>query len=269
MDPVFSLLASVLSNSLNRFTTILDSPKSGLKIVDSVLKSDKGRYQLYLKPAWMGEDRDQPQTNPRNLMPIPRGKGLDVFVMDKFAEQVRQVVSAAKRKVEMTLEGLHITPDPALLAPYKSRINDLDEYESMVATHPECATHATTLRRELDKLKNHVNDVYSKWAKGTGQTFTYLPIETRQDRLRALSREFAKDPHFEVGIGYVALRTREDRMEFKASYAYFKHPHHRFPWDVATSTLCRLKAASTPGISRTVVQYMHDAMRVVDRGQRR
>lgn len=260
----------LLKNLSNRFTTILDGPKTGLKILDSVLKSDKGRYRLYLKPAWTAEDKAQAQSNTRNLVPIPRRQDLDPFIMDRLAEEVRRIVGVAKRKVEMTLQGLYrITPDPALLAPYKSRLKDLGGYEIEAEKHPECKIYATTLRRELDVLRNHVNEVFAKWTKGTGQTFTDLPIETRQDRLRALSKEFAKDPHLEAGIGYVALRTREDRMEFKASYAYSKHPRQRFPWDVATSTLCKLKATSTPGISRTVVQYMHDAMRVVDRGQRR
>jgi len=238
--------------------------------VDSVLKSDRERYQWYLKPAWTTEDKAQAQSNTKNLIPIPRGKELGPFIMDKLAEQVRQAVGAAKRGIEMTLQGLHLpTPDPALLAPHQSRLDDLEEYEDKVAKHPECGIYATTLRRELDVLKKHVDDVYAKWKKATGKTFTDLAIETRQDRLRALSKEFAGDPQLEVGIGYVALRTRNERMEFKASYAYYKHPRQRFPWDVATSTLCKLKAASTPGIPRVVVQYMHDAMRVADRGRRR
>lgn len=260
----------MLSNFLNRFTTILDGPKTGLKIVDSVLKSDKGKYNFYLKPAWTGEDKIQLQSNVRNLVPIPRGKDLGPFIMDTLAETVRRAVGAAKSKVAMTLNGLDTpTPDPALLAPYKSRLNDLEEYERKTTRHPEFRIHVTALRRELDVLKNHVDKVYVKWTKATGQAFTDLAIETRQDRLRALSKEFAKDPRHEVGISYVALRTLEDRMEFKASYAYHKNPRNRFPWDVATSTLCKLKAASTPGISRMVVQYMHDAMRVVDHSQRR
>lgn len=237
--------------------------------MDSVLKSDRERYQWYLKPAWTMEDKPRAQVTMKNLVSIPRGKDLGPFIMDKLAEQVRQVVGAAKRKIEMTLQGLHLPPDPALVAPHQSRLDDLKEYEDNVAKHPECGIYATTLRRELDALKKHVDDVHKKWAKATGKNFTELSIETRQDRLRALSKEFATDPQLEVGIGYVALRTRDERIEFKASYAYYKHPRQRFPWDVATSTLCKLKAASTPGISRTVVQYMHDAMKVVDRGRRR
>ena len=215
------------------------------------------------------EDKPRAQVTMKNLVSIPRGKDLGPFIMDKLAEQVRQVVGAAKRKIEMTLQGLHLPPDPALVAPHQSRLDDLKEYEDNVAKHPECGIYATTLRRELDALKKHVDDVHKKWAKATGKNFTELSIETRQDRLRALSKEFATDPQLEVGIGYVALRTRDERIEFKASYAYYKHPRQRFPWDVAMSTLCKLKAASTPGISRTVVQYMHDAMKVVDRGRRR
>ena len=217
------------------------------------------------------EDKPQAQSSMKNLVPIPRGKGLGPFVMDKLAEQVRQVVGAAKRNIEMTLQGLRIpSPDPALLAPHRSRLDDLKEYDDSIAEHSECNIYATTLRRELEALKNHVDEVHKKWElRMTGMNFTELSIEKRQDRLRALSKEFAKDPQLEVGIGYVALRTHDERMEFKASYAYYKHSRQRFPWDVATSTLCKLKAASAPGISRTVVQYMHDAMRIADRGRGR
>ena len=254
---------------MNRFTTILDSPKTGLRIVDSTLQNDRRVYQFYLKPAWTEEEKAQARSNTRNLVPIPRGKDLGPFIMDKLAERIRQVVGVARGKVKVVFDGLKPTPDPALLVPHQSRLNDLEEYERQAARHPECGIHATTLRRELDALKDHVDKVYAKWMKGTGQTLTDLPIETRQDWLRCISKEFVKDPNLNIGIGYIALRTREDRMEFKASYAYFKHPRQRFPWDVAMSTLCKLKATSTPGISRTVVQYVHDAMKVIDRGPRR
>ena len=238
--------------------------------MDSVLKNDRERYKFYLKPAWTTEDKPRPQSDPRNVVPIPRGRGLGPFIMDKFSEHVRQVVSAARRKLETRIRDMgEPPPDPALLAPYQSRMDDLRVYESNVRGHPECGVYATTLRRELDALKKQVGEVYAKWARGTGRLFTDLSIETRQDRLRALSKEFARDPHLEVGMGYVALRTLNERMEFKASYAYHTYVRKRFPWDVATSTLCKLKAASVPGISRTVVQYMHDAMRVADRGRRR
>ena len=237
--------------------------------MDSTLKTDRERYR-HLKPAWTLEDKPYAQSNPNNLISIPRGKGLGPFIMDELAEQVRHVVGVAKRKIEATLQRLEPPiPDPALLAPHKSRLADLKDYEVKATKHPECGIHATTLRQELDALKKHVDDVHSEWARQIGKNFTDLPIETRQDRLRALSREFAEDPQLEVGIGYIALRTRDERMEFKASYAYHEHSRQRFPWDVATSTLCKLKAASVPGISRTVVQYMHDAMKVADRGRRR
>lgn len=238
--------------------------------MDGVLKKDRERYQRYHKPAWTTEDKAPTLTNSNNTIPVPRGEGLDQFIMDKLSKQVHDMVGAAKRKIELTLQNLSPpTPDPALLAPHQSRVNDLHEYESKAARYPECNIYATTLHRELDALKNHVDAVHAKWTRGNGRNFTDLPIETRQDRLRALSKEFARDPQLEVGIGYVALRTFEARMEFKASYAYYQHPRQRFPWDVATSTLCELKAASTPGVSRMVVQYMHDAMKVADRGRRR
>jgi RNA-dependent RNA polymerase len=240
-----------------------------LKILDSVLKRDREQY-LYLKPAWASEDKPQAQSNSNNLIPIPRGKGLGPFIMDKLAEQVRHIVGAAKQKIEATLQGLKPPiPDPVLLAPHESRLADLREYEANATKHLEYGIHATTLRRELDALKQHVDNVHLEWARKIGKNFTDLPIETRQDQLRALSKEFARDPQLKVGIGYIALRTCDERMEFKASYAYHRHSRQRFPWDVATSTLCRLKAASVPGVSRTVVQYMHDAMKVADRGRRR
>ena len=238
--------------------------------MDSVLKSDRERYKFFLKPAWTIEDKPRPQSNPRNVVPIPRGKGLSPFIMDKFSEHVRQVVSAARRKFETRIWDMgEPPPDPALLAPYQSRMDDLRTYESNAQGDPDCGVYAVTLRRELDALKKHVDDVYAEWVKRTGRPFTDLSIETRQDRLRALSKEFARDPHLKVGMGYIALRTFNERMEFKTSYAYLTYVRKRFPWDVATSTLCKLKATSVPGVSRTVVQYMHDAMRVADRSRRR
>ena len=133
--------------------------------------------------------------------------------------------------------------DPALLAPYQSQMDDLRMYEGNLQGHPESDIYATTLRQELNALKKHVDDVYAKWARGTRRLFTDLSIEMHQDRLQALLKEFARDPHLEIGMGYVALRTFNERMEFKASYAHHTYVHKRFPWDVATSMsgpLCTL-----------------------------
>ena len=106
--------------------------------MDGVLKGDRERYKWYLKPAWTMEDKGQAQSNMKNLVPIPRGKDLGPFIMDKLAEQIHQVVGAAKRRVERTLQELPSTiPDLGLLTPHQSRLDDLEEYENRAEKCPE------------------------------------------------------------------------------------------------------------------------------------
>lgn len=115
--------------------------------------------------------------------------------------------------------------------------------------------------KDMNAIKMHVQRVYQKHRKQVnpahgrrnvptspkkGAAFTDLPIETRQDELRALSKEFAAKPSPE---DLVAI-TGTEAAVIKASYAYLYDTEQRagagtkwtrFPWDMAMRELCAIK----------------------------
>jgi len=87
--------------------------------------------------------------------------------------------------------------------------------------------------------------------------FTDLPIELRQDVLRASAKEFASKPRPED-----VLFSEEEIARLRASYAYLldsqqeKKGWSRFPWDVSMRELCAIKARAL-GPTKTVTENFY------------
>jgi RNA-dependent RNA polymerase len=80
-----------------------------------------------------------------------------------------------------------------------------------------------------------------KSVKRGGAEFTHRSIETRQDFLRRMSREFVSGPP----AGEVYVFSQEEVARLRASYAYLydwtKQGGSRFPWNVAFNELGEIK----------------------------
>ena len=87
----------------------------------------------------------------------------------------------------------------------------------------------------------------------------------RQDILRELSQQFASGPDVEITIG----PNGHTLEHLKASYAYLYDREYkrrstgwsRFPWDVAYSSLCEIKAHAL-GLTKTVTMDFYMAFTV-------
>jgi RNA-dependent RNA polymerase len=109
------------------------------------------------------------------------------------------------------------------------------------------------MKLDLTKIEDHVHELYDKHREQVNvknspakrdkrAPFSDLPIEVRQDKMRALSNEFLSKPRLEdVMMDEAQIR------RLRASYAYLydsqktKTGWTRFPWDVAMRELCAIK----------------------------
>jgi hypothetical protein len=127
--------------------------------------------------------------------------------------------------------------------------------------------------RELDEIEEHVRSVYkdhrralspkkSSGSQKSSVSFTELPIETRQNEIRKLSKKFVSFPPPKK-----FLMDDEEIVRVRASYAYKydydlqvqfdKSKGTSFPWDVAMRELGDIKARATGG-HKTVVGEFYD-----------
>lgn len=143
-------------------------------------------------------------------------------------------------------------------------------------------------RRDLSRIAEHVQAMYmehrTKLSSRDGNngvlnlttsskrtSFTKLPIEVRQDILRALSKKFASGPHPDT---LESLMDEAMIARLRASYAYKydaqkrstdgNNGWSRFPWDVAMRELCAIKARAL-GPNKTVTTGFYEKFKLSGR----
>ncbi|KAK0468272.1 RNA dependent RNA polymerase-domain-containing protein [Desarmillaria tabescens] len=236
------------------FCLVLDGAKTGLKVSPHVLSRDrKENAQKILEWKEFSKDPKEvsaDETNAARAKPLAGKK----FVMDAIQGYAKKQGEIQLSKVEQKMKACSaFVVDEELTAPWK------EAYE--VAKRPQSGDRL----RDLDAIKKHVQNVYQKHrtqlnnihgrknvhaSPKKGAAFTDLPIEVRQDELRALSQEFAAKPLPEE----LVATTSTEATIIKASYAYLYDVEQRasagtkwtrFPWNVAMRELCAIKTRAT------------------------
>ncbi|KAG7449112.1 uncharacterized protein BT62DRAFT_1073637 [Guyanagaster necrorhizus] len=231
------------------FCYVLDGAKTGLKVLPHVLSSDRREYaQKILEWKEFSKDPKETstdETNAARARPLAGKK----FIMDIIQGYAKKQGEIQLGMVEQKMNSCSPSAvDEELTAPWK---------EACVL-----AKKSKSRQEDLDAIKVHVQSVYQKHRSQVnnihgrknvhaspkkGAAFTDLPIEARQDELRALSKEFAAKP---LPRDLVATTGTEAAI-LKASYAYLYDLEQRagavtkwtrFPWDVAMRELCGVKA---------------------------
>lgn len=252
------------------FCAVLDGGKTGVTVKQKRQDQDAEKYRRYCGSGLKWKvPIDSPTTSTHgadssNMALAKRGPGLKgVFVMDKLRESLlvvrEDLIALILKRLPEEETRKCSQPDPDLVAPWA----DFDQRSKLATerSHPRMS--------ELkDKIKKGVEAKRDEWyeKKGKDGKFTNLPIETRQDILRNLSRSFRQ---------MVANLSQEyeeysevDLFRYAASYAYL-HDYERlketkrwsrFPWDVATRALCEIKAAAVSrGDPKTVTSDFYYA----------
>lgn len=233
------------------FCHVLDGAKTGLKVSPHVLSKDRKEYaQKILEWKEFSKDPKEvstDETNAARARPLAGRK----FVMDIIQGYAKKQGEIQLSKVEQKMKACSVfVADEELAAPWiEARI---------IAERSQSRDRL----EDLNAIKMHVQSVYQKHRSQVnsvhgrrnahaspkkGAAFTDLPIEARQDELRALSKEFAAKPSPED----LVATTGTEAAIIKASYAYLYDSEQRaeagtkwtrFPWDMAMRELCAIKA---------------------------
>ncbi|KIK68052.1 hypothetical protein GYMLUDRAFT_216523 [Collybiopsis luxurians FD-317 M1] len=234
------------------FCHTLDGMKTGLKMKPEKWKEDIARYDKGAM-AWKESDRKgrKGSTTARaNNIMVERPRDFPPFIMDELQKYAKAKGDKEKAEVEKTYKRIPVALDQDLAAPW-AEAKELAERgnDSMKQSLPLIEAHVSRMwqkhRQRLGKQPN-------------GSQFTDLSIESRQDILRGLSREFASSADQKD-----CLVRQDELLRLKASYAYIydfekaRTKWTRFPWDVAMGELSAIKARAT-GRSRTVAGNFYE-----------
>ncbi|KAL0067285.1 hypothetical protein AAF712_005683 [Marasmius tenuissimus] len=236
------------------FCRTLDGAKTGLTVLAPKVAADRRRYYkgaMHWKRPKSGSSSEQTD--------VKRPRLLGPFVMDEIAKHAEARAKQAQRGFEQKGGGMrkHV-PDPHLLAPWNEsrelaeRWNNQQRREDM----KKIEEHVIYMYNKHREQVNHNRRATASKAFMGAKTFTDQPIETRQNQLREMSREFAASP----SLSEVSLMKAElDCLRASFAYLYDSQVNKgrqnggwtRFPWDVAMRELGAIKATAL-GPSKTV-----------------
>lgn len=232
----------------------LDGSKTGMTVRPEVLQSDTKAYGKR-PPAWKEteEDRERKAQFPGNEVNLSRPPELRTFIMDVLHAHATTEGNRQISKIEIQCNSVRLTMDATLAAPWLAAVTLGERFATEGGS--------TRRREDLGKIKEHVKAVYAEHRKELGiidtprkrtpskkkAAFTDLPIEMRQDKIRALSKKYASLP-----LPSDLLMSPEEIAMVKASCAYVFDWEEkggkgwtRFPFDVAMRELCGIKARAS------------------------
>lgn len=257
---------------INISGAVLDAIKTGKIIKRKVVAQDSLQFQGR-GPRWKETEEEADRAARSNLANPSRAQGLSTFVMNTIRAQGNKeaaILLSRMKDLFQASDRQNPIQDPDLIAPWI----DAEKRGAEYATR-----NNHFLLADLDVIQKHVEDEYAhhklrkdeaiaKHKKRTGKkfeklaTFTDLPIEDRQDVLRASARAFASGPRPES-----VFLSKQEISRLRASYAYKYDAEQsgridgrtgnrvlgwsRFPWDVAMRELCNIKAEAM-GTTKTV-----------------
>ena len=219
-----------------------------------MLQADARKWSQTLGPSWKERVEDKKKNHGVRTHENMGNKG-GLRRSRKFRRFVMNMITDVARDEE--LRQLSIVEDKFRAMEDATAVDDdLREpwlHAMSIANRFVIEEGNDRMQRDLDVISEHVRDVYVKHReqmnlKGgspkkdkKGVSFTELPIEVRQDKIRALSQEFMSRPGPED-----VLMEEEEVRRLRASYAYHydsmgTRKWTRFPWDVAMRELCAIK----------------------------
>jgi RNA-dependent RNA polymerase len=248
---------------------VLDGAKTGKTILPARYAQDRNdmRFGTQHTPAWKVD-----RNNPTQQYLLSRPSEVP-FVMDVLQEATESAENAYLKQITDRFNALTKVKDLDLVAPWQEYEVRVQEMQSRPEENIRIIGEAH--RSAMEAIKTHVMRVFD-WCTnlmkgpatqhtstgvgldvGAGKTsraaakkgksvqrgraeFTHRSIETRQDFLRRMSREFVSGPP----AGEVFVLSQEEVARLRASYAYlydWTKGGSRFPWNVAFNELGEIK----------------------------
>ncbi|KAF8067671.1 RNA dependent RNA polymerase-domain-containing protein [Lyophyllum atratum] len=247
-----------------KFCKVLDGAKTGLRIKPATLTADTKDYKNSRGPEWKewkAKAERKPKKLPSNELFTKRGKKSEYikgpFIMDDLRRYAKKESDKVLANMEDVFKPLDVVRDPHLTQPW----DDADKMAKRGTPELQAAK-----RRDLDRIRTHVEDMFGEHRLAIRKDFTDKQIEARQDILRDLSKRYIASPTLDD------METFTDEASIsrlRASYAYlydFKQMakgarFSRFPWDMALRDLCHIKASAL-GPSKTVTVGFYERFRL-------
>ena len=252
-------------------------------MLPEILKRDKGRYE-HRPPKWKESEEaslgfERKADNQTNLRRGPEVNSKK-FVMDDIRNRGHQKRKDFVNQFGLLKEKCDCSPrDEDLAEPW---LKAETRREELMKSTPEAGV---LMQAEMELIRQHVVNMFNehkdaindpgkhmetgrkgkkdvKKEKRTVVLFSKLPIEVRQNIMRNLSARFnASLP------GIFLILSPEEIPILRASFAYIhdidikgRRGSH-FPWDVATGTLCEIKAKKF-GNAKVMTPEFYEALTV-------
>lgn len=212
-----------------RFTTCLDSRKTGLHVLENVFQKDAKKYGWPL-PKCMQDDgkKDESQNGATR-----RGEALKPFILDELLSFGHSVAKNLWVEYDKPAMESFRTKDQHLLRPYQRILEKLSEMRSLPRVKVD--DFLGEARRELGAIEEHVDAMKSEWASNT---------RGQDHAIEILRRKFtSRSPD----VAHLALLG--DVSEIRASYAYSRciSSNPKFAFAMAFKELCNIKARELGG----------------------
>ncbi|CCL98058.1 uncharacterized protein FIBRA_00052 [Fibroporia radiculosa] len=231
------------------FTTVLDSRKTGLKVIDRVQKNDRQSYD-YARPLCMiptdttgSFDGLKRKMSRRSTVP---------FVLDKLLEEGRALQNGHLSFYDGLRSQLAKTNDPDLEKPFQ-RVQMLAQRAS--------ADQYNSISNEVALIQEHINEhfrQYQRLAVGSrsltraSSSSSFGKKKAKPDKDRSyedLAVNFARGPDPE---SIPLLSFSPNHLEtVLASCAYTTIQNGKFPFSVAFRNLCKIKAEAGGSVAFT------------------
>lgn len=233
-----------------RFTTCLDSKKTGHRVLESTFSQDSKRYGMGL-PDCMRSDEERSEWNQSSH--IRRGEALGPFVLDSLREFGMRLsgdfLSEYHQLNSQSGVSRFATADLDLLRPHQQIVEKLSKTESRRGVNSE--DFIREANRELRMIEDHVQGLKSRWPS----VFSGKKSRSVQAREKAALRQ-----SFVTGPDVPHLSLLGDVPAIRASYAYKKcNPENaNFAFAMAFEDLCNIKARESGGttLGREFVELM-------------
>lgn len=181
----------------------------------------------------------------KNELNVNRPHTLPEFIMDVITREAKRYGNIKLSRVQSAIPEATFR-DTALLKPWdkaKERVARMQLLDQ---------DHSAQMDLELRHVQAHVEAVFLEYKAKVKSSFTTLKIERRQDILRSLTRQFARNPTPEC-----LCFSEDDLAHLKASYAYKIDPEGGFAFCVAMRDVGYIKARSQ-GPSKAVSHAFYD-----------
>ncbi|THV08462.1 hypothetical protein K435DRAFT_641686, partial [Dendrothele bispora CBS 962.96] len=236
------------------FCHTLDGAKTGLKPIPEKMMALRRKYDkgpMYWKT---NKSSDAPVSRQSNVYVGHPSRKRPPFVMDYLKQHALEMVGIEKDRVNKECFDSIKVLDEHLVTPWREA--------KELASRMRKATNSDVAEKELEAIEKHVVKMFDVHRERTKEkNFTGKRIETRQNILRSISREFSQSP----SPSDLCTMTADQIARVRASYAYLydhqKAHRPRFSWDVSMRELCAIKAKAL-GRWNTVTGTFYDSFTI-------